>query len=309
MRKIAFVVPFVLLGACSHDASGPQAPQETSVVADAGMIVELSSMVSDGSKGLFDILWLSRLPDNLKLSAEQQAKIAAAVQAAEQANKADLQALDDINRKAQEAIKARKTRAEVSAILAQAAPILQRLSAAAVAFHSQILAILTQAQRDWLAANDGKRCDPAKVVPLTDAQKAQIKTLTDAFVQATKADVDAIAAAMRKAEEAKRAGKSEAEVKAILDAVKPAVERVAAAEQRLRAAIDALLTPEQRASNCPPELGTPAPPPKDPGNPSREPGKPAPTPPPKDPGSPSREPGKPAPTPPTPAPPPGSPRK
>ncbi|MGZ8414076.1 MAG: hypothetical protein ACXW05_15220, partial [Gemmatirosa sp.] len=47
------------------------------------------------------------------------------------------------------------------------------------------------------------------------------------------------------------AGKSEAELRAILERATPIRDRLAAAERQLRASIDALLTPEQRASRCP----------------------------------------------------------
>ena len=82
---------------------------------------------------------------------------------------------------------------------------------------------------------------------LSDAQKAQIKSLVDAFVTATKADRDALAAIMKEAREAVAAGKTKTEVQAILEKGRPIRERLAAAEAALKKAIDAVLTADQRA--------------------------------------------------------------
>src|SRR4051812_6754493 len=50
-------------------------------------------------------------------------------------------------------------------------------------------------------------------LPLTDAQRAQITQLISAFQDASKADMAALAAIQRKAEEARRAGKTEADIR------------------------------------------------------------------------------------------------
>lgn len=82
---------------------------------------------------------------------------------------------------------------------------------------------------------------------LTDAQKTQIQTLVNSFQTANRADIDIMIATMMRAHAAKQAGKSAAEIKAILDAAKPAADRVRANSDALRAAIQGVLTAAQRA--------------------------------------------------------------
>jgi Spy/CpxP family protein refolding chaperone len=82
---------------------------------------------------------------------------------------------------------------------------------------------------------------------LTDAQKAAIKSLVDAFQQATKADREALGAILREARQAVEAKKSRSEVQAILAHGLPIAARLAQAEAKLKSDIDAVLTPEQRA--------------------------------------------------------------
>jgi Spy/CpxP family protein refolding chaperone len=81
---------------------------------------------------------------------------------------------------------------------------------------------------------------------LSAEQQKRIGALITAFHQATRADRDALAAISRRAREAAQAGKDRAAVAAILaegDAIR---KRLDAAEAKLRAEIDAVLTPEQR---------------------------------------------------------------
>jgi Spy/CpxP family protein refolding chaperone len=84
-------------------------------------------------------------------------------------------------------------------------------------------------------------------IKLSDAQKAQIQTLIEAFHTANAADLDAMKAAHQAARAARQAGKSREEIKAILDAAKPAADRVRAAGESLRTAIGNVLTASQRA--------------------------------------------------------------
>jgi hypothetical protein len=55
---------------------------------------------------------------------------------------------------------------------------------------------------------------------------------------------------LQKAREAQKSGASREQVQAILDTVKANVERLRVAQDALTKAIDAVLTAEQRASNC-----------------------------------------------------------
>jgi Spy/CpxP family protein refolding chaperone len=84
-------------------------------------------------------------------------------------------------------------------------------------------------------------------IALTDAQKAQIKSLVQAFVQSTKADRDALNAILKEARDAAASGKSRTDVEAILAKGKPIRDRLAQAESKLKSDIDAVLTAEQRA--------------------------------------------------------------
>lgn len=82
---------------------------------------------------------------------------------------------------------------------------------------------------------------------LSDQQKAQIKSLVEAFQQATKADREALGAILRQVHQAIQANKPRSEVQAILVGAAPIIARLAAAEAKLKSDIDAVLTPEQRA--------------------------------------------------------------
>jgi len=80
---------------------------------------------------------------------------------------------------------------------------------------------------------------------LSSEQKEKIKALVKAFEEATRADRQALRAILN---EAREAGKgSREEVKKILAKGEPFRARLAAAEAKLKADIDAVLTPEQRA--------------------------------------------------------------
>jgi Spy/CpxP family protein refolding chaperone len=85
---------------------------------------------------------------------------------------------------------------------------------------------------------------------LTDAQKAQIKSLETAFQTANKADLDAVKAVIDEAQAAIKAGKSRDEVAAILQKAIAPMTRLAAARKTLRDQILNVLTPEQKASGC-----------------------------------------------------------
>lgn len=82
---------------------------------------------------------------------------------------------------------------------------------------------------------------------LTSEQEAQVKALIEAFKSATRADHEALATILRQAREARHAGKSADEIRAILQQGEPIRRRVVAAEQKLRADLLAILTAEQRA--------------------------------------------------------------
>jgi len=82
---------------------------------------------------------------------------------------------------------------------------------------------------------------------LTPEQEEQIKALVKAFKETTRADQEALRAIIREAKKAKRDGKSDAEIKAILDKGTPIAAKLAEAAAKLKSDIDAILTAEQRA--------------------------------------------------------------
>ncbi|MGE5749362.1 MAG: Spy/CpxP family protein refolding chaperone, partial [Gemmatimonas sp.] len=160
------------------------------------------------------------------------------------------EALGAILREAHQAIEAKKSRTEVQAILAKGDDIRKRLSAAEAKLKSDIDAVLTPEQRAWIAAHSPTACRANQFPPLTDAQKAQIRSLETAFQTANKADLDAVKAVLDEAQAAIKAGKSRDEVAAILQKAIAPMTRLAAARKTLRDQILNVLTPEQKASGC-----------------------------------------------------------
>lgn len=84
-------------------------------------------------------------------------------------------------------------------------------------------------------------------IRLTDEQKEKIRALVDAFEASTRADREALAAILREAQQAIRDNKSREEIHEILRKGAPYRDRLHAAERKLIADIDAVLTPAQRA--------------------------------------------------------------
>ena len=82
---------------------------------------------------------------------------------------------------------------------------------------------------------------------LSAEQQAQIQSLLAQFAQATAADRAALAAIMQQAREAAAAGKTREEIRQILAQGDPIRHRLHEAEAALHAALDAVLTAEQKA--------------------------------------------------------------
>jgi Spy/CpxP family protein refolding chaperone len=82
---------------------------------------------------------------------------------------------------------------------------------------------------------------------LTDAQKAKIQALRDAFDAAHAADLAALKAIHEQAREAIKAGKPREEVRAILATARPILERLKPDFDALRKAIENVLTAAQKA--------------------------------------------------------------
>lgn len=230
------------LAACDHSTPvSPASPTQVNDVIDLVPDYAVSPAASIDAAGIGS----SRLPDALKLSAEQKAAIAALHDAFMKANAADIAALQAIEQEAKAAAKAGKTRDEVKAILAKAAPIRERLDAAFRKLQADIWAIYTPEQRAWIESHRAKGCGRG-TLQLTDAQVKQIRDLEQQFYASVKADLDLIKSIAQEAKQARAAGKSREEIAAILAKAAAPQQRVSDAEKKLNAAIMAILTPEQQ---------------------------------------------------------------
>jgi Spy/CpxP family protein refolding chaperone len=248
MRRIALLAAVLSLAACSGDTTSPGAPDVTLLEAGA-FGTALTSMGGYDAEVYQDRLF-NALPDELKLTSEQQAKIKALVETFRQSTRADREALVAILREARQAIEAHKTRAEVEAILAKGADIRRRLREAEAKLKSDIDAVLTAEQRAWIAAHSPRACRADRFPALTDAQKAQIRSLETAFRQNNQADIELVRATFEEARAAFEAGKSQEQIALILAKATPAIIRLEAARKALREQILGVLTPEQKASGC-----------------------------------------------------------
>jgi Spy/CpxP family protein refolding chaperone len=242
MRKTTLALLTSLVAVACSDAL---APTPDPALEEAALIAFSASLTSDpGSRYLGH---LHRLPDELALSDAQRVQIRTLLEAFHQTTQADREALAAVGRQAREAAQAGKSREEVRAILSQGDAFRDRIHSAETKLREDIDAVLTAEQKAWLSSQDGRRCSP---VSLTEQQRTQISALVAAFQEANSADLAAVRSALAQAREARRSGVSREEVAALLEAVRPAMERIRAATAQLAEDIDALLTPEQKAAGC-----------------------------------------------------------
>jgi Spy/CpxP family protein refolding chaperone len=192
----------------------------------------------------------ARLPDELKLTADQKAAIAALHEAFTQENADEIAALRGIETQIRQLRRTGGSREEIQALLADAHEILRGLADEFAALQDAIWAIYTPEQRAWIESHKPKVCDRNGPPNLTEEQIAKIRALKEAFQEAIADEMAAIKAAHQEAREAHQAGASAEEIRAILASVKDEMEAVRQAEQRLMDAILDVLTPEQRARWC-----------------------------------------------------------
>ncbi len=244
MRGIAFItIAAAALVACSNESTAPSA---SDINLDAGAYGTALTIAGGYEPELYQERLTNGLPDSLKLTSDQQAQIKALIEAFNKSTKADHDALGALLGKAKDLGRAKTTGADsVAKLLAKAGEITQRLAAAQAKLKADIGAILTPEQRAWLATHEPKDCKPGKFPPLSDAQKAQIRALEQAFQANNKADLEAVKAAFESAK-----GKTPAERDAILANVRAAQTRLEAARKALKEAITGVLTAEQKNSGC-----------------------------------------------------------
>jgi Spy/CpxP family protein refolding chaperone len=251
MRRIALIsLTAASLFACSSETTSPTTSNDEVNAFAAEAFGTAFTAAGGYDADLYQARLFNALPDEIKLTDEQRSKIRALVEAFNLATKADRDALNRILQQAMEAVRANKPRSEVIAILDRGLVIRNRLAAAEATLKTQIEGVLTPEQRAWLAAHTPQRCDPSKFIPLTDAQKAQMRALEAAFEQTNKADLDVVKAAFEQIRAGTAAGKTRDELKAILDSILPALQRLDAARRALHEKLEAVLTPEQKASRC-----------------------------------------------------------
>ena len=249
MRKILAVAALGLAGltACSTETVAPTDlalldAYETDLVPDYALS---TTAVVDGAG-----IGAARLPEELQLTAEQKADIAALHDAFQQDHTDEIAQLRQIEQQIRELRRSDGTREEIGALLEQAKTILQGLAADFATLQESIWAIYTAEQRAWIEAHKPQVCDRRGPPRLTDEQIAQIRALKQAFMEAMADEFAAIKAAHQDAREARQAGATAEEIRAILAGVKDEMEAVRQAEARLQDAIQDVLTPDQRRRWC-----------------------------------------------------------
>jgi Spy/CpxP family protein refolding chaperone len=246
MRKMLFtLLAAMAVAACDNQSVGPTDDGSLLLLDDAAVLAY--GAMDMAHPGSHYIARLHRLPDRLKLTSEQQSQIRALLQTFAEATKTDREALAAIMQRAREAIHGGKSREEVRAILAEGDPIRRRLHEAEQNLHAQIDAVLTDEQKAWLAANGPARC---REFALTEAQKTEITGLIAAFNEANQEDIETVRVAFEAARAAHQNGASRDEIRSILQPAAVAMQRLIHAHLQLGAAIQSVLTPEQRASGC-----------------------------------------------------------
>ena len=248
MRRLAlFAAAAFTLAACSNETTSPGSDLAT---IGSGSYGGALTLAGGYDADIYQNRLINALPDSLRLTSEQSAKIKALIEAFQQATKADREALGAILREAKQAMEQKKPRSEVEAILAKGTELRKRLAEAEAKLKSDIDAVLTAEQRAWLAAHAPKTCRPDQFPPLTDAQKAQIRSFEAAFRENNKVDLEAVKAIFEEAQAAIQAGKTREEVAKILEKAIAPMTRLEFARKQLRDQILSVLTPEQKASGC-----------------------------------------------------------
>jgi Spy/CpxP family protein refolding chaperone len=250
MKKLAVSLSLLLgLAACSQDSTSPE-PFDTAAFEEATDLAFDASFAGDPTIRFLPVVL--RLPDHLKLSAEQEGSIRALLQQFANDTRSDHEALAAVLKEARAARQAGKTPEEVRTILQQGEPIRLRLVAAEQKLRTDLLSVLTAEQKAWVESQGRNRCES---MALTDAQRTEISALYAEFQQDNRADLEMIRTTLDRARAAHLADASREEIRAILATARPAMQRVSAAHIQLAAAVFALLTPEQVASGCyPPHL-------------------------------------------------------
>jgi Spy/CpxP family protein refolding chaperone len=245
--RIVALLTIGSLAACAREATAPATPQP---VADR-VAGDASGGGWFGFRG-FALWGLRRAPDSLKLTDTQRGQIKTLVQQFRDAHQSELQTLDSVRHQAMQARRNGESRDQIKQVMTQAAPVRQQLRSASGQLAQQIRSVLTPSQTAWLASHQPAKCNATATPALSDEQRAQMKALFTSFQQTNKADLDAVRSAMQQARSARQAGTAKGDMKQLFESVKPAMERLKTARAQLHQQMQALLTPEQKASGCAP---------------------------------------------------------
>lgn len=235
------------LTACSHDAAGPD-PLAQFGAESIDLIPDYASSMAAEIDG--GGIGGARLPDSLRLTAEQKAAITELHEAFRAAHAAQFATLRQIETQMRDLRRSGGTREQFMALLAQAKPILEALAADFAALQEAIWAIYTPEQRAWIEAHRPKLCGPEGPPQLTQEQITEIRALREAFQAAVAADVAQLRQIHQEAMAARQSGATVEEVRAILATAQPIIDRIRTAERQLHEDIQNVLTAEQRAAWC-----------------------------------------------------------
>jgi Spy/CpxP family protein refolding chaperone len=95
---------------------------------------------------------------------------------------------------------------------------------------------------------------------LSDAQKSQVRTLSEAYMQAHKPQLDSLRAIMDASRAARQSGQSQDAIRAIMEQGKPLGDALAPFRKQFGETVVTYLTPAQLAQGCvPPAPGGPPP--------------------------------------------------
>jgi Spy/CpxP family protein refolding chaperone len=248
MKKYIALGAIALLAACgtSTEPTAPLVEQQEETV-DLVQQLDVTRGAAIDRAGIGG----SELPDSLRLTDEQKAQIEALHEAYRDANAADIAALKAIEEEARAAMRAGKSREEVSALLARAEPIMARLRAAFAKLQADIRGVYTSAQRAWIDdRGSNAECRRDVLSQLSERQVQEIRQLKERFAAAIADELANIRAVLQAAREAKAAGASAEEIRQILARAEESIQKVRAAERALKVAILNVLTDEQKRDHC-----------------------------------------------------------
>ncbi len=245
------VVALAFTTACAADA--PLAPSaETGTSSLAAQMAANDSLLKSATStvqraagdraGSRDVVaaggYLFPLPASLALTSAQQAQMNALLAKLEQETASDLAAYNAIAAQARSARQSGASSASIDAIMATGADIKKRLDSADAAHRAAIEAILSPAQREWLAT-----CANGPVI--SPAQAQQIAAIEQAFASASNSDVAAIDMAIASIMALRNGGQAnmtaEMQISSILEQIRPARERLRTLQQQRDADIAKVL--------------------------------------------------------------------